>query len=284
MKYFILSFLFTGLLKAEITLINFNTMCDVCSGSSITEFSDRVKTFQKIFKIYQADLIALQEVRTVSQLKKILAPFPHYKYIATDSLLLSYADPALVYDSRKFDLITSKNYWLGPGDGSSISLGWKFALPRQFILAKLKDKTTSEEFYFATTHLDNRIENLGGGAKFIRRELLKLKAPIIFAGDTNLTVDMPIYKNLVFNFFRNAFDLKKEFSVAGNYKSDKEICYTRKGKKFPECRVDHVLLNKNSPWIVRKFMLETIKMENGNFPSDHRPVIIKLKRDPSRAF
>ncbi len=284
MKYFLLSFLFTGVLRADITLINFNTMCDVCSGATLSEYSQRVETFQNIFKVYQPDLIALQEVRTVGQLKKILEPFPHYKYFATDSFLLSYADPALIYDSRRFELIDSKNYWLGPGDGDSINLGWKFALPRQFLIIKLKDKQTQKEFYFATTHLDNRKENLRGGAKFIRKKLLQLKKPLIFAGDTNLTVDMPIYKNMTLNFFRNAFDLKKEFSVAGSYKSDKEICYTRKGKKFPECRVDHVLLNKKSPWIVRKFMLETMKMKNGKFPSDHRPVIIKLKRDLSQAF
>lgn len=277
MKILIISLLFLSQARADFTLLNFNTMCDVCNGSSWSGYSKRVKSFHNLFEIYKPELVALQEVRTISQLKDILEPFEHYKFVATDSLLLSYADPAIVYDSRRFELIETKNYWLGPDGETSFTFGWKLSLPRQILITKLKDKIKKLEFYFISSHFDNRIENLLGAAKFTKGVLKKLEAPILFAADTNLTVDMPAYQEMIDGLFINAFDVKKEFSVIGNYSSDKEICYHRKGKKFPQCRVDHVLLSLEAPWTVRKFMIETMRMDDGKFISDHRPVIVKFK-------
>lgn len=261
---------------ADITLLNFNTMCDVCSGSSWSGYSKRIESFHKIFKIYSPELIALQEVRTISQVEDIIENFPHYKFVATDSFFMSYADPTIIYDSRRFELLKSKNYWLGPDGENSFTFGWKISLPRQVLVTKLKDKKNDQEFYFVSSHFDNRIENLRGAAILTRKILEKLDAPILFAADTNLTVDMPAYKNMTKGLLLNAFDIKKEFSIVGSYSNDKEICYKRKGKKFPECRVDHILLSEDAPWQVRKFMIETMKMDDGAFPSDHRPVIVRL--------
>lgn len=277
MKLTIILLLLINSAFADITLLNFNTMCDVCSGSSWMGYSKRVKSFHKILKIYNPELVALQEVRTISQIKDIIEPFPHYKFVAIDSFFMSYADPTLIYDSRRFELLSTKNFWLGPDGENSFTLGWKISLPRQVLIAKLKDKEKDLVFYFVSSHFDNRIENLRGAAKLTRTILEKLDAPILFAADTNLTVDMPAYKNFTKDLLVNAFDIKKEFSIVGSYSSDKEICYTHKGKKFPECRVDHILLSKDAPWQVRKFMIETIKMDDGSFPSDHRPVIVRLK-------
>lgn len=277
MKVFILSFFILSQANADFTLLNFNTMCDVCNGSSWSGFSKRVQSFHKLFEVYKPELLALQEIRNVSQLKDIIEPFKHYKYVATESFFMSYADPAIVYDSRRFELLETKNYWLGPDGENSFTLGWKISLPRQLLVVKLRDKVKNLDFYFSSSHFDNRIENLRGAAQMTRSILKKLDAPILFAADTNLTVDMPAYKQMISSLLINTFDSKKEFSVVGNYSSDKEICYKRKGKKFPECRVDHVLISTEAPWTVRKFMIETMKLGNGKFISDHRPVIVRFQ-------
>lgn len=261
---------------AEITLLNFNTMCDFCSGSKISEYPKRIESIQKLIKIYNPDLMSLQEFRTKSQVEELIKPFGSYGVIATESFLMSYADPAIVYNKDKFKLLDSENYWIGPDGSDSFTFGWKLSLPRQIIVAKFLDIKQNLQFYLVSSHFDNRIENLRGAASFARSILTPLDLPIIFAADTNLTVDMPAYKDMVKDLLDNAFDIKKEFSIIGQYASDKEICYIRKGKKFPQCRVDHVLLSKNSPWDVRKFMIETMRMDDGNFPSDHRPIIIRL--------
>jgi endonuclease/exonuclease/phosphatase family metal-dependent hydrolase len=276
MKWIFLIILFTQPSFANITVLNFNTMCDYCKGSDSDQYPKRVKTMQDLIKIYNPDLMSLQEIRKSSQIEKILSPFSKYKYIATDLWFFSYADPAIVYNSNKYKLIEQKQFWLGPVKPGSFSTGWKFALPRQLLSVLLEDIKTQKRFYFLSTHFDNRIENLNGSAEFVNKYIRSLTLPVILAGDTNLTVDMPEYKKLLGDNLINAFDVKKELSLIGKYQGEKELCYHAKGSKFPECRVDHFLLSKNSPWKVERFLLDTLKTENGIFPSDHRPVVIQL--------
>ena len=260
------------------TILNFNTMCDFCSGSKYSEFDKRIEMFSNLIKIYKPDLIALQEVRTKSQIEEILKEFKDYEFVLTETWLMSYADPTIIFNKNKYKLIDKKNYWLGPNQDGSFSLGWKLALPRQIISVLLEDLETKEKFYFLSSHFDNRVENLTGAAKFVNSLISKLEHPVLFAADTNITTDMKQYKDLIGNNLINAFDVKKELSIVGSYKTEKELCYHRKGKTFPECRVDHVFLSKDSPWVVQSFLLETIKLESGSFPSDHRPIIVKLKK------
>ena len=278
MLYLVILYSFFSLssFASEIKVLNFNTMCDICSGSSREEFPERIKLFQSIIKIYSPNLIALQEVRTASQVKEIIKNFPHYKYYTLENSFISYADPTVIYDSSRFELLNSFQKWLGPTPDGFISIGWKWALPRQIIGIKLKDKKTSEVFYFLSSHFDNRIENLRGATKLVQKTIANLDAPALFAADTNTTVDMPEYKDMLGTNLFNAFDQKNELSLVGQYKKERELCYTRKGKKFPECRVDHVLYTKDFPWKARSFLIDTLKMENGKFPSDHRPVIVKF--------
>lgn len=244
-------------------------MCDICKGSNYFDYKKRVTSIRHLIKTHAPDLIALQEVRSVTQIKEILKGMNQYDFITSDSFFLSYADPTIIYDKNKFTLKNSGQFWLGPEKGG-FSLGWKFSLPRQVIWAKLQSKT--KHFIFSSTHFDNRIENLKGSAHMVNNFFKNNKLPIILAADTNMTVDMPEYKELTHGVFINAFDIKKDFHITGKSKEAKDLCYLRKGKKFPACRVDHILLSKNTKWDVHSFSIDTSKKDN-NFPSDHRAVI-----------
>ena len=88
-----------------------------------------------------------------------------------------------------------------------------------------------------------------------------------------ITEDADYYHELVIEQFLNAFDLKTSFQIDGEYQKDKDLCYLRKGKNFPACRVDHILFTGNSPWKVKNWFIDTFKgQELQNYPSDHRPV------------
>jgi endonuclease/exonuclease/phosphatase family metal-dependent hydrolase len=276
MKLFLIFTLSIQFAYAKVNILNFNTMCDYCKGSDSANFPKRIKAIQDLIKIYKPDLISLQEVRTAGQIESIIKPFSKYKYVATDLWFFSYADPTIIYNQNKYLLIEKKQFWLGPVKPGSFSMGWKFALPRQLISVLLEDISTKRRFYFLSSHFDNRIENLNGAAGFVNKYIRSLTLPVIFAADTNMTVDMPEYKKLLGTNLENAFDLKKELSIVGKYQEEKELCYHAKGSKFPECRVDHFLISKGSPWNVERFLIDTLKTEGGKFPSDHRPVIIQL--------
>lgn len=257
-------------------VMTFNTMCDFCTGSNYWNFEARVKQIRKVISTYNPELIALQEVRTVSQLKDIIKN-TQYEYIASEYFLMSYADPAILFDKTKFKLESKTQFWLGPKD--SLNFGWSFALPRQAHTATLVEIKTGKKFIFATAHFDNKRKNLMGAAKKINQKLKEQELPVIFAADTNITPDTRYYQELTKELFTNSFEIKKNFAVKGKYKSDKDLCYYRKGDQFPNCRVDHILLSSNHTWDVEGFIIDAQKFEE-KYPSDHRAVIIQLQGLP----
>lgn len=258
--------------NSELKIMSFNTMCDICKGSDYFSYSERLKTIQKIIKKYKPDLIALQEIRSSSHILELLSTLPEYDYFTNESFFFSYADPTLIYLKNKFKKKTSGTFWLGPEEGK-FSFGWKLALPRQAIWIELEHQ--QKNFIFLSTHFDNRIENLNSSAKMIGKKLKEFDKPIIFAADTNITPDMDAYQELLSDLMINVFQ-------SANFKVSKEIpsqdlCYLRKGDKFPDCRVDHILLSKDGPWDIKEFIVDTTRSPSGKFPSDHRPIISKIQ-------
>lgn len=250
-------------------------MCDFCHKTPEDEFEYRKKPIRKIINKYNADLIALQEVRTSYQLKYFTQDLKNRKLIYKSFGPLSFPDPAIIVNTKKYKILSENFYWLGPREGD-FSFGWKWSVPRQLIWVKLQEIQTGEKFIFATTHFDNRNENLLGSAQAVQKLFSDKQIPVIFSGDTNLPIEYETYKVLTKNTFQNSFDIsstEKFNSIPG-----KDLCYKRKGKKFPACRVDHILLSNKHTWKSEKFIIDLEKF-NGRFPSDHRAVIndISLK-------
>lgn len=273
MKLLILAILILNNAHAKgIKVLNFNTMCDFCKGSNFFKYDERLKSLQEVINKHKPDLMSLQEFRSLSQVEKLVEEHSKYKIIATDSLLMSYADPAIVYDSTKFELLESENYWLGPKKGK-FSFGWSTALPRQILIAKFRFQ--NKEFYFISSHFDNLRKNLKGATDVLMDLFSQYQLPVLFAGDTNIPMDMKLYSSLT-SKITDAFNIKESFHIIGAYKSDKDICYLKKGKVFPTCRVEHFLLSKAHDWKVDSFTIDATKYYDDKFPSDHRPYILEV--------
>jgi endonuclease/exonuclease/phosphatase family metal-dependent hydrolase len=250
-------------------VMSFNTLCDFCADSTFDSFTIRKKSIKKIISSANADLYSLQEVRSEKDVKFFFSDTNKYKLFFLDTFLISYADPALAINTERFTILDNGQFWLGP-NGGSFSFGWKYALPRQVIWVKLQDKIKGFSFIFIGSHFDNRVENMIGSANMIDQFIQKQNIPVIFAADTNCTVDFEGYTKLVSNKLENTFDSAKV--KKGDSIGDK-VCYLRKGDTFPDCRVDHILYSKNSPWKVLNWEINTYKEKNGkNYPSDHRPI------------
>jgi len=252
--------------------MSFNTMCDFCGRDGFDSFKLRKESIKNIIENEKADLYSLQEVRSGSQVEYFFTNKPNFELIYFNNFLLSFADPALAVNKDKFNILEKGQFWLGPNQGY-ISVGWKYSLPRQVQWVKLEDKIKKKQFLFLGTHFDNRVENMIGSAQMVNNFIKEKKLPVIFAGDTNCTVDFEGYNKLTDNLLINSFDLHKESRNIASDLEDKNLCYLRKGKNFPECRVDHILFSKNSPWQVSKWSINTYKSpKTNNFPSDHRPI------------
>jgi len=260
---------------AEVSLLNFNTMCDICKGSSLPKYSQRIKTFQSIIKKYNPDLLSLQEFRSKDHLRKTLRINKDYQYLIYQNFLVSYPDAAIVFKKSIFTLKDHGTLWIGP-DPSIFNLGWKYAMPRILVWAKLQIKSSGQTFIFMSTHLDNRIENLDGSAILIDKVSHQFTDPILFAGDTNMTFEMKHYSILSQNFF-NAYKLLDKFETSVPYENKTDLCYTKKGKSFPSCLVEHILFSKSHQWKISDYVIDLTKIKNSTkFPSDHRPIYIKF--------
>lgn len=255
-----------------IRVLNFNTMCDFCKGSSFFDYSKRQKELRELIQRHKPDLMSLQELRTRSQVEELVLDTEKYGIIATEGLLMSYADPAIVYNKNKFRLITFKNYWLGPNHGR-FSFGWRSALPRQILIAEFVFQ--GAHFHFVSTHFDNLKTNLKGSIEALNQIASELKGPILFAGDTNIPVDMKLYQKFSLQW-HDAFELKESFQILGDYQSDLDICYLKKGKVFPTCRVEHFLVDKKYNWKVKNILLDAKRNSQKEFPSDHRAYVLDV--------
>lgn len=254
--------------------MTFNTMCDFCKGSKLSEFDERLKSITEIVINTQADIISLQELRSVEQLNTINSSLKDYGQIVTQNLIFSYADPSILYNKKKMELMNSGQFWLGPNSGN-LSFGWKLSLPRQVLWARFKYQQT--EFLFMSTHIDNRLENMDGSTIMIHDFIKDIKVPIILAGDTNQTSYMPEYKRLTQGTFVNAYKIKNEFNIIGNKKQERDLCYLKKGKVFPECLVDHILFSQSHPFEVKNYTIDISRNFKETFPSDHRAIFIDIK-------
>lgn len=258
--------------KTDIKVMTFNTMCDFCKGSKKYNFEKRLQIHKKIIQKHSPDLISLQEYRSGSQIQSIIDTQKYDIYYHKIFNFIDYSDAAIVFDKSKFKLLDKGYIWLGPSNG--FSFGWKFALPRIMIWVKLESIQDQKSFYFISSHLDNRIENLAGSAKKINHFLKERKLPYIFAADTNMTTDMSEYQTLTSHVLKNSFTKLDSNQI------NKNLCYTRKGDIFPACKVDHILVSLNDNWTFGNTMIDTTMYNSELFPSDHRPVIVELSLLP----
>lgn len=258
--YVILGQCFALAQSSNLKLLTFNIMCEYCHKDDNDVYNNRKNKLKEIINNSDADIIALQELTRKSQIDFLLDQ-EKYQVIYYSNWLMSYPDAVLALRKSRFKILSNEHHWLGPNNGN-FSFGWKMALPRIFVKAKVKDKITSKTFSVISSHFDNRTENLLGSAKNISS--LASKEDILFLADTNSTLEMESYKILVENL--------KDLAI--NFKGEREYCYLKKGKFFPDCRVDHILSNiKGIEAIDYKVITDKI---NDRFPSDHRPIYLEV--------
>jgi endonuclease/exonuclease/phosphatase family metal-dependent hydrolase len=250
--------------------MTFNTLCDFCTKKTNDSFPKRIKQITKVVATHKADLISLQEIRTGQQAREIFSNLPNYSVHFYANPFISYADATIAVNTQKFKVLEMGHKWLNP-TGSAFGLGWKSALPRIVVYSVVKERKTNKKFIFIGSHFDNRIENMMGSASIVNNLIDEKAMPVIFAADTNATVDFRGYHNLVKSRLTNSF-LARDRGIASSSSAD--LCYLRKGNIFPACRVDHILYSKNSIFKPISWKIDTSRFgANKRFPSDHRPVI-----------
>jgi endonuclease/exonuclease/phosphatase family metal-dependent hydrolase len=236
---------------------------------------DRRPLVREVIQSVQPDVMGTQE-GLHAQLLDVGADFPEYDWVGvgrndgkTGSEFM-----AVFYRKARLEALSTNHFWLSDTPEIPGSTTWGNSNRRMVTWLKFRDRATGGEFYFFNTHFDHQIQLAREkSAELVRQRVaaLETKLPVLLVGDFNA------------NAGRNkAFDiLTQDKFFADSWLQAKvrhnEGLNSFNGFKPPgrnDERIDWILTRGN----VEVSRAEIVSFErNGQFPSDHFPVVAWLK-------
>ncbi len=277
---FFLALASCGRAVADLRVMTFNTMCDVCGDrESYGKFRDRLNSIADTIQRHDPDLISLQEIRTRGQVRRLERRIREkYHTVFAQGRFFSYPDAVLMLRRSRFEVLQRGGFWLGP-KFPRFSWGWKTGIPRRMEWVVARDLRTGMEFRFIGGHFDNSTQNKEPSAELVTSEFSVDAIPTIFAADSNLRPETSGYRRLL-RGFRDTFAevAAPEFISTGGGHQLADGCGFARGDRFPECRIDHVLISRGASWRVRRWAVDVEKYQGRvGFASDHRAVVVDLE-------
>lgn len=241
------------------------------SDASPHTWEERRPTIGQVIHNEKPDIFGTQEA-VYQQIKDLGADLPQYEWIGEGREGGSKGEfMAVFYDKNRFSPIEYDHFWLSDTPDVIGSTSWGNTIPRMVTWVKFLDNKTGQQFYFVNTHFDHRsVEAREKSAALIVEKIQEFdpELPILLTGDFNARPDTKPYQLLT---TEGPFvDLWKTAETRVN-----EELGTFNGFHDPtgggaENRIDWILSKGN---VVTK-TIEIVKYQkNGQFPSDHYPVI-----------
>ncbi|HOA14097.1 MAG TPA: SUMF1/EgtB/PvdO family nonheme iron enzyme [Myxococcota bacterium] len=256
-------------------VVSFNLMCSVC-GAGYDDWEERLVYFGDMFETIQADLIGIQEIVFDFEVDQLLAELPGYAayfYKGDGADFFAYPDATVLYRTDRFELLDQGEYWLSPTPDVPWSMGYSpgQSIPRVVAWVKLRDRTTSQVVYFATTHYDSTHPHQEHSAPQMIRtvEQWAVEAPVIQTGDFNTEPRDPAFNILTNGIDATGFHMDDTFATVGNYWNS-DVNTPKNPPYDPINRIDHIFtagadFSTKFWWVdLRKFGPDTL------YPSDHR--------------
>lgn len=258
-----------------IRAMSFNILSDDNKEHPWIERKGRVAS---MIRFHQADLIGLQEpsLSQIDDLAKILPEYEIVPGIASGKEGQFY-DPILFRKSR-FVLISTGTFYLSETPEAA-SLGWDAKLVRSATWVQLNDKKSGKPFYFFNTHLDyyGRLAR-DESARLLKKKIQEIagEAPVVLTGDFNLFPQIGGAETYQILTERSSpgrlvdaqtSTLFPHHGPTGTWSGFKEA-----GQ--PGIKPDYIFVTPQIEVYLHGILGDTF---DGQFPSDHLPVIADLK-------
>ncbi len=180
----------------------------------------------------------------------------------------------ILYKESLYELLDSGTFWLSETPNVPGSKSWDAAITRIASWAKFREKASGREFYFYNTHFDHKGELARYQAMLVLKEHLYATAKgfrVIVAGDFNFRPDSKPYTLIdtdaggpaMYDSYEKAIQKDGELTCCG---------FEVNGK--PCSRIDYILVDYATSVKSYKVITES---RNGHYPSDHLPVVCKLR-------
>jgi endonuclease/exonuclease/phosphatase family metal-dependent hydrolase len=245
------------------------------SDQAPNSWGERLPVCVAQIRLEAPDLIGTQEGlwRQVRDLERAL---PEYAWIGLGREGGSHGEfGAIFYRRARFELLEFDHFWLSDTPDRIGSATWGNTNKRMVTWARLLDRESETLLVIYNTHFDHQVaEARLKSARLIldhARERFD-SIPTLLVGDFNAREDSPPHRHLVgedafADSWLTAAERGPAYATFGGYR-----------KPRPDgSRIDWILYRGN--WKVHRAWIAT-HQENGQYPSDHFPVLAQLSLGP----
>jgi endonuclease/exonuclease/phosphatase family metal-dependent hydrolase len=235
----------------------------------------RRPVMRELIQKLSPDIIGTQE-GLLGQLRDLAQDLPEYTWtgIGRDDGREKGEFMAVFYRTNRLQPLSTNHYWLSDTPEVAGSTTWGNSNRRMVTYLKFEDRRTRQQFYFLDTHFDHQVQPAREKSAQLVRERVKA-----------LNTDLPL---LLVGDFNAAAGKNKAYSMLvedGFFSDAWSLAATRAGDQFGTFN-GFKGLNENGPridWILARGKVSVQRIEivtysrDGQFPSDHCPVIASLR-------
>jgi len=246
------------------------------SETGENKWSDRRPILKRTILAENPDLIGTQE-GVYHQLQDMAADLPAYAWLGTGRDGGSRGElMAIFYLKKRFEPLAYDHFWLSDTPRLIGSATWGHTNRRMVTWILFRDKTTGREFYHWNTHLDHRVQVAREkSADLILSEIRRLDPvrPVILTGDFNAAASNVVHAQLLDRTPGQTY-LLDAWDIAAERVGEGVGTYNNWG--LPPVRTDRIDWILVTPEFQVGRAAVITYQEDGQFPSDHYPVVCDL--------
>jgi endonuclease/exonuclease/phosphatase family metal-dependent hydrolase len=228
----------------------------------------------ELIKKISPDVFGTQEGLFI-QIKNLATDLSDYEWIGLGREGGSKGEfMAIFYRKSRLEPLAYDHFWLSDTPEVMGSTTWGNKNRRMVTWIKFKDLASGQEFYFWNTHFDHEVQPAREkSATLVRQRIEELKTPlpVIFVGDFNAFAERNKAYDILTadNFLTDLWKTSPQRVGEGfnTFNGFKEL--QKQGK-----RIDWILAR--GPVSPESIEINTFT-KDGHFPSDHCPVVAKIK-------
>jgi len=258
----------------ELKVMTFNLR--YASDSGPEAWQRRRPLVRDCLRLHQPDLLGTQE-GLARQLDEVQADLPGYLRVGQGREGGAKGEHTAIFvRAARFEALESGDFWLSDTPETPGSRSWGNTLPRMATWIRLRERSTRRELTLLNTHLDHRSQpSRERAADLIRDRIAALPPglPVLLVGDFNAVAGSnPIHARLLGQGFLT--DLVQTAPIRRNADLNTYNGFrpaVRRGES-----IDWIL--GRGPW--RPLEAEVVDFSReGRFPSDHFPVLARVRLD-----
>lgn len=176
---------------------------------------------------------------------------------------------AIFIDTLKFNIIQSQTFWLSETPEKP-SVGWDASMERIYTFVLLETKKETQRFWVMNTHFDHigEIARQKSAINILQKikQINTIHLPAIIMGDLNFTPDEKPYQ-ILSNSMEDSYQINTENTI------NNRGSFNGFEKEFEPKRIDYIFTDG---FRIKNYYHIYKLMPNGNFPSDHFPISVKM--------